>query len=99
MVNGEWRVERPPARRVSTQGRGGSTTIHHLPFTIYQPLLLLLVRRLRLAGRGRPVLEQGLDDGLVALGGLDVSLGAELAHVLVALLVGALLREQAAHLV
>src|SRR5437588_12914334 len=75
-------------------------TIYHSPFT--KLLLLVLVLLLRrggglLAGRLPLVLvEQGLDDLLVVVGGLDVGLLAERAQVVFAPLVGAFLRHDAA---
>src|SRR5687768_4826892 len=92
MVNGEWNVKLP-------------FTIYHLPFT-KRLLLLVLVLLLGLrggvragggGGRLRPVfVERGLDESLVVLGGLDVGILAERAEVLLALLLGALLRYHAA---
>src|SRR5215203_6816350 len=81
-------------------------TIYHLRFT---KRLLLLVLVLLLgdgllgggsalgSGRLRLVLvEDGLDDRLVVLGGLDVRVPAERAQLLIALQLAALLRNQAA---
>src|ERR687891_558365 len=79
-------------------------TIYHFLFT--RGLLLLgLVLLLGGGGRGRALgggrlllvlVERGLDDRLVVLGGLDVGLLAERAEVLLALLLGALLGHHAA---
>src|SRR5918993_141791 len=84
-------------------------TIYYLPCCRTSVRLLLVLRVLR--GGGvllggvlldgavlRVLVEDGLDDSLVVFGGLDVSLPPQRAQVVVALLLGALLRDEGAHL-